>query len=81
MIELEDVAKVYQMGTLEVAALQGVSLSIDSGELLAIMGPFRLREVDDDEHNGMPGRAKLRTVLFGWCGGGPPRRQSPGGNT
>ena len=39
MIELNEVTKVYQMGTVEVAALRGVSLSIDDGELVAIMGP------------------------------------------
>ena len=39
MIELEAVTKVYRMGSLEVAALQGVSLSIQAGELVAIMGP------------------------------------------
>ena len=39
MIELEDVTKVYRMGNVEVAALQGVSLSIQRGEMMAIMGP------------------------------------------
>ena len=39
MIELQDVTKIYQMGNVEVAALQGVSLSIQQGEMVAIMGP------------------------------------------
>jgi len=39
MITLENVTKVYRLGTLEVAALQGVSLFIDKGEWVAIMGP------------------------------------------
>ena len=39
MIELETVTKVYQMGKMEVAALRGVSLSIEKGEMVAIMGP------------------------------------------
>ncbi len=39
MIELENVTKVYPMGRLEVAALQGVSLSVRRGEMLAVMGP------------------------------------------
>jgi len=38
MIELENVTKVYRMGNLEVGALQGVSLSIQRGEMVAIMG-------------------------------------------
>ncbi len=39
MIELENVTKVYRMGKLEVPALQGVSLAIKEGEMMAIMGP------------------------------------------
>ena len=39
MIELENVTKAYRMGNLEVGALQGVSLSIQRGEMAAIMGP------------------------------------------
>ncbi|MSQ22430.1 MAG: ABC transporter ATP-binding protein [Dehalococcoidia bacterium] len=39
MIELENVSKVYRMGNMEVAALQGVSLTIQEGEMMAIMGP------------------------------------------
>ena len=39
MIELENVTKVYRMGKVEVPALQGVSLTVQKGEMLAIMGP------------------------------------------
>ena len=39
MIQLEDVTKVYRMGKVEVQALHGVDLTIDDGELVAIMGP------------------------------------------
>jgi putative ABC transport system ATP-binding protein len=39
MIEIEDVTKIYQMGEIEVHALRGVSLQIEEGEFLTIMGP------------------------------------------
>jgi putative ABC transport system ATP-binding protein len=39
VIELEGVAKTYLSGRFEVHALRGVSLSIEPGELVAIMGP------------------------------------------
>jgi putative ABC transport system ATP-binding protein len=39
VIELHGVEKVYRTGSLEVRALQGVSLRIDRGEYVAIMGP------------------------------------------
>ena len=39
MIELRDIVKTYDMGTQTVNALRGVDLSIDEGEMVAIMGP------------------------------------------
>ncbi len=38
MIELENVTKVYQMGKVEVPALLGITLNVEKGEMLAIIG-------------------------------------------
>ena len=39
MIELRGVTKTYHMGNVEVRALRGIDLSIQRGEMVAIMGP------------------------------------------
>ena len=39
LIELRDVRKVYDLGEVRVNALEGVSLSIDRGEYVALIGP------------------------------------------
>jgi putative ABC transport system ATP-binding protein len=39
LIELASVEKIYRMGKLDYHALRGIDLSIDVGELLAIVGP------------------------------------------
>jgi putative ABC transport system ATP-binding protein len=39
LIELESVVKIYRTGKLEYAALRGVDLRIDAGEMVAVVGP------------------------------------------
>ena len=39
MIELEAITKAYRMGKVQVDVLYGIDLTIDDGELVAIMGP------------------------------------------
>ena len=38
-VQFEDVRKIYQMGEVQVSALDGVSFSIERGELVVIVGP------------------------------------------
>jgi putative ABC transport system ATP-binding protein len=39
LIDIADIRKVYEMGDTEVRALDGVSLRIEAGEYVAVMGP------------------------------------------
>ena len=39
MIQLQDITKVYPMGKRELTVLKGITLTIEKGELVAIMGP------------------------------------------
>ena len=38
MIQLEDITKIYRMGKVEVPALRGITLNIEEGEMLSIIG-------------------------------------------
>jgi putative ABC transport system ATP-binding protein len=38
MVELDDITKIYRMGKLEIPALKGISLTIEKGEMVAIIG-------------------------------------------
>ncbi|MFO7967719.1 MAG: ABC transporter ATP-binding protein [Archaeoglobaceae archaeon] len=39
VIELQEVSKIYQSGPVEIRALDGVSLEVEDGEFISVMGP------------------------------------------
>ena len=39
LIELKDIKKIYSLGEVDVSALAGVSLNIEKGEYVSLVGP------------------------------------------
>ena len=60
LIEFEDVCKYYQMGDTTVKAADHISMKIEKGEFVAIVGSVRLGQVHLHEHHRLSGRAHLR---------------------
>ena len=49
VIEIENIQKIYQVGTQEVRALRGVTTQIKRGDYVAIMGP-RIGQINPYEY-------------------------------
>ena len=54
MIELHDVYKIYETGDVQVHALDGVSLKVDDGEFVAIVGQSGSRQIYMYEYYRVP---------------------------
>ena len=53
MIELHDVYKIYETGDIQVHALDGISIRVDDGEFVAIVGQSGSRKIYLYEYNWM----------------------------
>ena len=56
-IELKDITKEYRSDEIITPALKNISLKIGTGEFVAIMGGFRLRQDNIIKHYRLHGRS------------------------
>ncbi len=66
MIDLKDVYKIYETGDTTVHALDGVTLHIDDGEFVAIVGQSGSRQVYLYEYNWLFRYSNFGSVYFRW---------------
>ncbi len=59
-VEFRDVRKVYAMGEVEVAAVNGMTFSIERGEFVVVVVAFRRGQDHSSEHARRHGRANVR---------------------
>ena len=62
IISLKDISKTYHNGDLAVEVLHGISLDIEAGEFVAIIGAIRLGQVDADEYSRLSRPADERRL-------------------
>jgi ABC-type nitrate/sulfonate/bicarbonate transport system ATPase subunit len=80
LIETRGLTKIFKVGEVTVNALWDVTLTIERGSFLAIMGQSGSGKSTLMNLLGCPDRPVLRTVVVGWRSGGRTRSRSTGGD-
>ena len=64
IIRVENVTRTYHVGDVDVHALRGVSLTVEPGEFVAIMGSSGIGQIDADGDPRLPRPADQRPLFF-----------------
>lgn len=75
LIEFEDVCKYYRMGDTTVKAADHISMKIEKGEFVAIVGQSGSGKSTCMKHHRLPGCAHSGQLPAQWQGGGQNVRQ------
>lgn len=67
MIDLQDIYKIFETGDTTVHALDGISLHIDDGEFVAIVGQSGSRKINVYEHYWLFGYSNFWNLYFRWA--------------
>ena len=64
MIKIKNISKIYKMGEEEIRALDKVTIKIEKGEFVSIIGPSGSREIYINEYIGSIGCARCWRILL-----------------
>ena len=74
-VEFRDVRKVYTMGEVKVAAVDGMTFDIEQGELVVVVGPSGIRQNHAAQHAWWYGLVHVRLHQARWARNQPVQRE------
>lgn len=80
-ISLENITKTYFLGEIDVPVLNGITMAIEKGEYVALMGASGSGKSTLMNILGLSRPPNRRGILSRWTGGGTPLQRRTGSRT